>query len=149
MNHSSEKHLEIHSGRKQYSHNLCAEYKSLLWGSGGKGSLKLGKLFKILYPSELEGDTERREERPAGAIGLISASPENKETSLDACTLALHFPEKAKCVFRDVLTTVGVHFTLLRENKGGFLCLITWEGSVPTSWNVSKVVSNGIYTGYN
>lgn len=66
-------------------------------------------------------------------MGLTSASPEIKETSLDACTLALHFPEKEKCAFRDALTTVGVHFTLLRENKGGFLCLITWERSVPTS----------------
>lgn len=133
MNHSSEKYLEIHSGRKQYSHNLCAKFKPLSWGSGGKGSLKLGKLFQILYPLELKGDTERWEERPTGAIGLISAPPENKETSLDACTLALHFPEKEKCVFRDALITVGVHFTLLWENKGGFLCLITWEGSVPTS----------------
>lgn len=72
MNHSSEKYLVSHSGRKQYSHNLCAKYKPLLWGSGGKGSLKLGKLFKILYPSELEGDTEREEERSTGAYSCFS-----------------------------------------------------------------------------
>lgn len=66
MNHSSEKYLEINSGIKWYSHNLCAKYKLLFWGSGGKGSLKLGKLFQILYPSELKGDTEWQEEDPLG-----------------------------------------------------------------------------------
>lgn len=115
MNHSSEKYLEINSGREQYSHNLCAKYKPLLWGSGGKGSLKLGKLFKILYPSELKGDTERGEERAVGAIGLISASPENKETSLDACTLALHFPEKEKCVQGCSDNSGSPFYTTLRE----------------------------------
>lgn len=95
--------------------------------------MKSYQLFKTLYPSELEGDTERGEEAPTRAMGFISATPEIKETSLDACTLALHFPEKEKCMFRDALTTVGVHFKRLQENKGGFLCLITRERSVPTS----------------
>lgn len=95
--------------------------------------MKLYQLFKTLYPSELEGDIEPGEEGPTRARGFISATPEIKETSLDACTLELHFPEKEKCMFRDALTTVGVHFKLFQENKGGFQCLITRERSVPTS----------------
>jgi len=114
------------------------KYKPLLRGSSGDRSSKLGQLFKTLYPSELQGDTEREEEGYTRATELISASPEIKEASLDACTLALLFSGKEKCVCGDALTTSGVHFTVLGENKGGFLCLITWEISVPTSRNASN-----------
>lgn len=55
----------------------------------------------------------REEEGHTRATEFISAFPKIKETSLDACTLALHYPEKEKSMFRDALTTLGVHFTAL------------------------------------